>query len=192
MSIKTVMPSNYLILCHPFLLLPSIFISIRVFYNESLFASGGQSIGAWVSASLPILPMNIQDWFPLGLTGLISLKSMGLSRVFSNTIVQKHQFFGTWLSVKVKVSQSCPTLQARILEGVAFPFFRNLPNPGIESRSPTLQVDSLPAEAQGKPKNTGVGGLFILQGIFPTQESNLGLLLCRWILSNWAMREIFL
>ena len=57
-----------------------------------LFAWGGQSIGA--SASASILPMNIQDWFPLGLTGLISLQSKGLSRVFSSTTVQKHQFLG--------------------------------------------------------------------------------------------------
>ena len=61
------------------------------------FASGGQSIG--VSASASVLPMNIQDWFPLGLTGLISLQSKGLSRVFSSTTVQKHQFFGTQLSL---------------------------------------------------------------------------------------------
>ena len=60
------------------------------------FASGGQSIGA--SASASVLPMNIQDWFPLGLTGLISLQPKGFSRVFSNTTVQKHQFFGTQLS----------------------------------------------------------------------------------------------
>ena len=57
-----------------------------------LFTLGGQSIGASTSAS--VLPMNIQDWFPLGLTGLIPLLSKGLSRVFSNTTVQKHQFFG--------------------------------------------------------------------------------------------------
>ena len=57
----------------------------------AFFASGGQSIGA--SASASVLPMNIQGWFPLGLTGLISLKSKGLSRVFSNTTVQKHWFF---------------------------------------------------------------------------------------------------
>ena len=60
---------------------------------SQFFTSGGQSIGA--SASALVLPMNIQDWFPLGLTALISLKSKGLSRVFSNTTVQKHQFFGT-------------------------------------------------------------------------------------------------
>ena len=62
-----------------------------------LFASGGQSIG--ISASASVLWMNIQDWFPLGLTGLISLQSKGLSRVSSNTTVQKHQFFGTQLSL---------------------------------------------------------------------------------------------
>ena len=61
------------------------------FHMSQVFASGGQSIG--VSASASVLPMNIQDWFPLGWTGLISLQSKGLSRVFSNTTVQKHQFF---------------------------------------------------------------------------------------------------
>ena len=60
------------------------------------FTSGGQSIT--VSASAPVLPMNIQDWFPLGWTGWISLQSKGLSRVFSNTTVQKHQFFSAQLS----------------------------------------------------------------------------------------------
>ena len=61
------------------------------FLVSQLFTSGGQSIG--VSALATVLPMNIQDWFPLGLTGLISLQFKGLSRVFSNTTVQKHQFF---------------------------------------------------------------------------------------------------
>ena len=60
---------------------------------SQFFASGGQSIGGSASASVP--PMNIPDWFPLGFTGLISFLSKGLSRVFSNTTVQKHQFFGT-------------------------------------------------------------------------------------------------
>ena len=58
----------------------------------------------------------------------------------------------------------------------------NLPNPMIEPRSPTLRADSLPAKPQGKPKNTGVSSLFLLQQIFPTQELNLGLLHCTWIL----------
>ena len=73
-------------------------------------------------------------------------------------------------------------LQSRILEWIAFPFPRDLPNSGFEPRSSTLQVDSLPAEPQGKPKNTGVGILSLLQRIFPTQESNRGLLHCRRIL----------
>ena len=67
------------------------------FPMSQLFTSGGQSIG--VSASTSVLPMNIQDWFPLGWTGWISLPSKGLSRVFSNTTVQMHQFFGTQLSL---------------------------------------------------------------------------------------------
>jgi len=58
----------------------------------------------------------------------------------------------------------------------------NLPNPGIEPRSPSLQADSSPVEPPGKPKNTGVGSLSLLQQIFPTQELNQGLLHCRWIL----------
>ena len=67
------------------------------FQISQLFASGGQSIG--VSASASVLPMNTQDWSPLGWTGWISLQAKGLSRVFSNTTVQKHQFFSTQLSV---------------------------------------------------------------------------------------------
>ena len=96
-------------------------------------------------------------------------------------------------NVNVKVAQPCPALcdpmdctvhgilQSRILEWVATSP-EDLLNPGIEPRSPTLQVDSLPAEPQGKPKNTGVGSLSLLQEIFPTQESNQGLLHCRWII----------
>ena len=67
-------------------------------------------------------------------------------------------------------------LQARMLELAAFPFSRALPKPGIEPRSPTLQADSLPAEPEGKPKNTGVGSLSLLHQIFLTQESNWYLL----------------
>ena len=85
MSIESVMPSNHLSLCRPLIFLPSIFPSIRVFSKQSALASGGQSIGASVSAS--VLPINIQGWFPLGLTGWISLQSKRLSRVFSSTTV---------------------------------------------------------------------------------------------------------
>ena len=97
MSIESVMPSNHFILCCPLLLLPSIFSSITIFPMSWLFLSGGQSIGA--SASASVLPMNIQGWFPLGLTGLISLQSKGLSGVFSSTIVRRHQFFSVLTSL---------------------------------------------------------------------------------------------
>ena len=89
--VALVMPSNPLILCHPLLLQPSVFPSIRVFFffspKSQLFSSGGQSIRAPVSKS--ILPMSIQGLFPLRLTGLISLLSKALSRVFSSTTVWK-------------------------------------------------------------------------------------------------------
>ena len=93
MPIESVMPSNHLILCRPLLLLPSIFPSIRVFSNESVLHISWPK--NW-SFSLNISPSNdFQDWFPLGWTGWISLLSNRLSRVFSNTTVQKHQFFGS-------------------------------------------------------------------------------------------------
>ena len=95
MSIELVMPSNHVILCCP-LFLPQSFPAPRSLPMSQLFASGGQSIG--VSALL--LPMNIQDWFPLGLIGLISLLSKGLSRVFSSSTVQKHQFFSVQPSLQ--------------------------------------------------------------------------------------------
>ena len=84
-------PFNHLTLCCP-LLLPTVFPSIRVFSNESAIASGGKSIGA--SASTSVLLMNIQGWFSLGLTGLISLQPKGLSRLFTTTTVRNHQFLG--------------------------------------------------------------------------------------------------
>ena len=92
MFIESVTPSNNLILSHPLLLRQSFPVS-GSFLMSQFFTSGGQSIG--VSASASALPMNIQGWFPLGLIGWITLLSKGLSRVFSNTTVQKHQFFGT-------------------------------------------------------------------------------------------------
>ena len=91
MSIESVMPSSYLILCHSFSYCPQSFPASESFSMSRLFTSGGQSIGA--SASASVLPVNIQDWFPLGLTGLISLLSKGLSRIFSSTTIWKHQFF---------------------------------------------------------------------------------------------------
>ena len=94
MSIESVMPSNNLILCRSLLLLPSIFPIIRVFSNESALHIRR------VSASTSVLPINTQDWPPSEWTGWISLQSKGLSRVFSNTTIQKHQFFCTQLSLQ--------------------------------------------------------------------------------------------
>ena len=88
MSIESVLPSSHPILCCHLLLLPSNFPSIRVFPMSQLFASGGQSIG--VLASTSVLPKNTHEWSPLGWTRWISLQCKGLSRVFSNTTVQKH------------------------------------------------------------------------------------------------------
>ena len=86
--IELVMPSSYLILCHPLFLLPSILPASETFPMCQLFAWGGQSTG--VSASGSFLPKKIQGWSPLEWTGWIFLQSKGLSRVFSNTTVQKH------------------------------------------------------------------------------------------------------
>ena len=91
LSIDLVMTSNHLILCHPLLLLPS-FSASGAFPMSQLFKTSRQNIGA--SASLSVLPVNIQDWFPWGWTGWTSLQSKRLSRVFSNTTVWKHQFLG--------------------------------------------------------------------------------------------------
>ena len=94
----------------------------------------------------------------------------------------------------MKVTQSCPTFatpwtiqfmefsRSECWSGQPFPSSGDLPNPGIKPRSPTLPADSLPAKPQGKPKNTGVGSLSLLQWIYPTQELNQGLLHCSKIL----------
>ena len=78
------------------------------FQMSQFFVSGGQSIG--VSASASVLPMNIQDWFPLGWTGWISLQSKGLSRIFSNTTVQKHQFFSHCLWAQNPVAEAAKSV----------------------------------------------------------------------------------
>ena len=94
--IKLVMPSSHLILCHPLSSCPRSLPASGSFPMSQLFAWGGQSIG--VSALASVLPKNTQDWSPLEWTGWISLQSKGLSSVFSNTTVQKHQFFGAQFS----------------------------------------------------------------------------------------------
>ena len=94
-SIESVMPSSHLILCYPLLLLPPIPPNIRVFSSESTLRMRWPSTG--VSALASFLPRKSQGWSPSEWTGWISLQSKGLPRVFSNTTVQKHQFFGAQL-----------------------------------------------------------------------------------------------
>ena len=97
LSTESVMPSNHVILCRLLFLPPSIFPSIRIFSNESVLCIRWPKYWSF-QFQASVLPMNIQDWFPLGWTGWISLQFKGLSGVFSNTTVQKHQFFGAQLS----------------------------------------------------------------------------------------------
>ena len=111
MSIESVILSDHLILCCPLLLLLPIFPSIKVSSNESVLCIRWPKYG--VSASASFLPMNIRDWFPLELTSWISLQSMGLSRVFSNTTVSKASIL--WCSAFVIVQLTYPhiTLTAK-------------------------------------------------------------------------------
>ena len=98
LSIELAMKSNQLILCCLLLLLPTIFHSIRVFFpNELALCINWPKY--WSFSSVPVFPMNIQHWFPLGLSGLIFLLSKRLWRVFSSTTIQKHEFFGSWSSL---------------------------------------------------------------------------------------------
>ena len=108
MSIESVMPSSHLILSRPLLLLPPTPPSIRIFSNETTLHMRWPKY--W-SFSFSISPMNTQDWSPLEWTGWISLQSKGLSRIFSNTTVQSHQFFSAQLS-----SQSNSHIHTWLLE----------------------------------------------------------------------------
>ena len=110
MSIESVIPYNNIILCHPLCSCPESYIASGSFPVSWLFTSGGQSIGVSVSAS--VLLVNIQGWFPLGLTGLISPQSKEHSRVFSSTTIWNHQFFGTqpslWSSFHIHMTTGKP------------------------------------------------------------------------------------
>ena len=99
--IKLVMPSNHLFFCCLLLLLPSIFPSIRVFSNESVLCIRWPKYGT--SASTLVLPVNIQDWFPLGWIGWISSQFKVLSRVFTNTTVQKHWKLYLWSNSHIHI-----------------------------------------------------------------------------------------
>ena len=150
MSIKSVMPSNHLILCCSFLFVPSIFpkplSTCLALFTEARYTLIEKS-GMWE---------------------FLALKSESESRSVISTSLRPHRLYNPWNSP----GQNSGVSNHSLLQG-------NLPNPGIELRSPTLQADSSPA---GKRKNTAVGSLSLLQGNFPTQESKGGLLHWRQIL----------
>ena len=106
----------------------------------------------------------------LSLLGIFEVKVSESHSVTSNSL-QPHGLYSPW---------KLPGQNTGV--GWPFPSAGDLPNPGINPRSPTMQAGSLPAEPPGKPENTGVDSLSLLQGIFPSWELNLGLLHCRWIL----------
>ena len=171
MSIMSVMPSSLLNLWHPFSFSSPYFPDSGTFPLSQLFASDDQNTG--VSSSAVVLPINIQGWFPLRLTSFISLLFQGFSGVFSSTTVQRHQFFGTLPSFhpKVKKWKSLSHVQLSVTPWTAachaplsmdfsrpenwrvLPFLspEELPNTGIEPRSPALQANSLLYEPPGKP-----------------------------------------
>ena len=128
LSIESVMPSNHFTLCPPLLLLPSIFPSIRVFSNESAFRIRWPSTG--VSASTSVLPMNTQDWSPLGWTGWISLLSKGLSRIFSNSSkassLQRSAFFTVQLSHPYMTTGKTIVLTRQTFVDKAMPLLFNM------------------------------------------------------------------
>ena len=153
MSIKSVMPSNHLILCCSLLFVPSIFpkplSTCLALFTEARYTLTEKSV-MWE---------------------FLALKSESESRSVISTSLRPHGLYSPWNSP----GQNTGVSNHSLLQG-------NLPNPGIELRSPTLQVDSSPAEPAGKPKNTAVGSLSLLQGNILTQESNGGLLHWRQIL----------
>ena len=170
------MPSNHLIFVVPFSFCLQSYPALGSFPMSRCFTSDGWNIEALTS----VLPMNIQGWYSLGLTGLISLHSKRLSSVISSTTIQKHQFFSThpslwsnshihtWRKVKVKslchvrlfatlwtVAHQAPPFMGfsrqEYCSGLPFPSPGDLPNPGIKPGSPALQADALTSEPPGKP-----------------------------------------
>ena len=162
MSIESVIISNHLILCHPLLLLPSIFPSIRVFAVSQLFASGCQRIGA--SASASVLSVNIQGWFTLVLTGLISLQSKGL--VFNCLHdISPGCVSGRLLSKMAAMISPKILCPVTMIDGYMCSLISNSATQWTVARQAPLSM-----EFSGK--NTGVDCHFFLQRIFLTQGSN--------------------
>ena len=189
--IELMKPSNHFILCWPLLLSPSVFPSIRVFSSESALCIKWPNIGPSASIlqqsiehSASVLPMNIQDWFPLGLTGLISLLSKELSRVFSNTTVNKYKFFGaqpslwsnshicTWLMEKPsdQISRSVlsDSLPPHELQHARPPC--PLPTPGVHSDSHPSSQWCHPAISSSAIPFSSCLQSFPASGSFPVRQ----------------------
>ena len=134
------------------------------------------------SVSIPVLRIGNTDLNQIKTLAFkkVKVKMKSLSRVW---------LFATPRTVVNQAPLSMGFSRQECWSGLPFPSPGDLPDPGIEPQSPALQADSLRAEPQGKPKNTGVGSLSLLQGIFPTQESNQGVLHCTWILYQVSYQE---
>ena len=185
---------------HPLLLLPSVFPASGSFLMSRLFASSGQSIGA--SAS----PSNEYSALISYKIDSISLVSKGLSRVFSSSTVWKHQFFRAqpslwsnsqicmWLleeNIVLTIWTYMGILEARILEWVAMPSSKGSSQPRDHTQVSHIAGGFFTSWATGKPKNTAVDNLSLLQGIFPIQELNQGLLHWRQILCQLSYQGKF-
>ena len=137
------MPSNCLILCWPFSFCLQSFPASGSFLMSQFFASGGQSIE--VSSSASVLPMSIQNWLPLGWTGWISLQSKGLSRIFSNTMVQKRQFFILRCSAFFIVQLSHPYMTTGKIIALTRPTFLDKVMSLLFNMLPLLIITFLPS-----------------------------------------------
>ena len=169
MSIKSGMQSNHLILCCS-LLLPSVFPSIRVFSNELALCIRWSKY--WSFSISPSNEYSVLIFFRIDWFDIYEVKWRSEVKVAYSC-----QIFATPWAI-----QSMEFSRPEYWNGQPFPSPGDLPNPGIDPRSYTLQVDSLPVQPQDKCKNTGMGSLSLLQQIFMTQESNQGHLHCRQIL----------
>ena len=189
MSVELVMVRYHLILCHPLLLLPQSFPSSGSFPMSQLFASGGQSFGA----SASVLPMNIQGWFPLGLTGLISLLSKRLSKsllqYYNSSINSSDLLYGPTLTSVHDYwrNHSFNYMKTRTFVCKMMSLFFNTLFEVKWSGSHSVVSDSLRPHGLYSPwnspgQNTGVGSCSLLWEIFPTQRLNPGLPHYRWIL----------
>ena len=170
----------------------------QVVFSESFFQLTSPWTAVWITCLTHLRALLPRPLYPFFLVYTDFNLRLRLLFCKSKYLIKSWTDLLRWL--KVKVALSCPTLcdlmdiqsmefsRPEHWSGQPFPSPRDLPKPGIKPRSPAWQADSLPAEPPGKPKNTEVGSLFLLQGIYLTQESNRGLLHCRRILHQLSYK----